>query len=611
MARIASTGDATILKIQKFLGLNENPDGDTTLKNGEMSVMKNFRITQDNHLQIRAGTKTVLNLADALSALGGESIGETNSARLHGVWRGSISGKEHTVVAYAGHIWDVNLFDKTAVSKGTATEDKTSFFGFGNKVYMLNGHEYMCWDGSEETQFKVVEGYIPVIQTATSPAGEGTLLENVNRLTSKRRVKYSPDGTAKEFVLPEQKIAEVIKVEINGEASTAYTANLEDGKVTFNSAPASGTNTVVITYAAKEIARHEVEKMHFSELFNGGTDARVFLYGDGSNEAIYSGIDDSGQPSAEYFPDLYEIAVGESNTPITSLVRHYSRLMAFKPNSAWVIQYGNITLESGLATAAFYVQPVNRQFGNEAMGQVKLLENSPLTLDVGSVYQWRTTDTYISNAENNAKRVSDRVGYTFRNFTLSDVKTFNIKTDHEYWFIYNKKAVILNYANDSWYVYEDLPFDLLLEVENEKYGFCSDGRIVHFSRTYRNDDGAPIDCYAATGAMDFDKSWLTKYSPMVFVAMQPENNARIYVTAESNRRSDYPQKPVAYSLATFDHLDFNHFSFGTNRKPQVKRIKLKVKKATFYKLIFKSNSASATATVIEANINLRFAGNVK
>lgn len=85
-----------------------------------------------------------------------------------------------------------------------------------------------------------------------------------------------------------------------------------------------GTNTVTVTYRKGEGARKEVCAMRFAELYNGSTDTRVFLYGDGSNRTIYSGIDgDSGQPSAEYFPDLYEARVGESNTPITSLVRHY------------------------------------------------------------------------------------------------------------------------------------------------------------------------------------------------------------------------------------------------------------------------------------------------
>jgi hypothetical protein len=58
-------------------------------------------------------------------------------------------------------------------------------------------------------------------------------------------------------------------------------------------------------------------------------------------------------------------------------------------------------------------------------------------------------------------------------------------------------------------------------------------------------------------------------------------------------------------------VDFNHFSFNINRKPQVRRVKMKVKKATFYKLVFKSLSSSATATILETDVQLRYGGNVK
>lgn len=612
MAVITGTRDMQVLKIKKFLGLNENPDGDTVLKNGELSEMRNFRITKDNHLQIRQGYKTVLNLAESLKELTGATSLSEAETRCYGVWRGFVGGVEHTLVAYGGYVWDVTL--RGAKSLGAVTKDETTFFGFDNKVYLLNGHEYLCWDGGAATEFTEVEPYIPLIQTATTPEGAGYLLENVNRLTNKRRVEFSPDGTATEFKLPEKNLGEILSVTLMGEA-VEYTADVAKGTVTLNSAPAVGVNTLEVTYSFGEGTAHEVTGMRYSEFYNGATDGRVFLYGDGSNKTIYSGIRyDTGKPSAEYFPDLFEIAVGEANSPITALVRHFSRMMAFKPNSAWSIQYNNYVLEDDTLAAAFYVQPVNRQFGNEAMGQVKLLENNPLTIDVGSVYQWKSASTgtgYITNTENNAKRISDRVAETLRSFYLPNVRTFNIKNEHEYWFLCENKALILNYANNTWYYYDSIPFSYLVEVENEEYGFCHDGRMVHFSRQYPNDDGEAIDCYAATGSMDFDKGWLLKYSPMLFVAMEPESNARIYVTVETNRRSDYPKKIVSYGWATFNHVDFNHFSFGTNRKPQVKRVKMKVKKAAYYKLIFESNSATATATVIETDIHLRYAGNVK
>lgn len=608
MARINGADETSVLRIKKFLGLNENPDGDTTLKTGEMSSMHNFRITQDNHLQTRPGCKTVVNIKEMLT-----ERGLVTNGKVYGSWYGSVGGRDVLLVSYGGYIVEVLPEAKYAAVRGTAAEAETHFFGFGEKVYLLNGREYLSWDGSYEDKFAPVVGYVPLVQIATTPDGDGTLLENVNRLSSKRRVSFSPDGTAKVFRLPEKNLKEVLSATM-GDTTLTFNANVTEGTVEFDSAPAKGTDTLEVLYDSGKDAYDEVSTMRYSELFNGGTDARVFLYGDGSNKAIYSGTEyTGGQPSAEYFPDLFELSVGESNTPITSLTRHYSRMMVYKTNSAWVVQYGTLGLADDTQTAAFYVQPVNRQFGNDAMGQVKLLENSPISIDRGSVYQWKSNNSsgYIGNGESNAQRVSDRISTSLEEMDLKHAKTINCKYEHEFWILSNGVALILNYANDTWYKYTDLVFDQLVETETERYGICHDGRVVHFSTFYRNDDGEEIDCYAATGAMDFGRTWQLKHSSVLFVAMQPESNARVQVTVETDRRSDYQEKTVAYSIATFSHADFAHFSFGTNRKPQVSRQKMKVKKATYYRLIFKSKSASSTATVIETDIEVRFAGSVK
>lgn len=617
--QVKAGNNSTILSIRKFLGLNENPDGDTTIKVGELAEMRNFRITQDNHLQVRAGAKAVCSLPAALTSAGERVPIKDSNTRLHGIWRGMAGQKEHTLVAWGGYVFDVYAAPEEENTRvrivGEVTRAETSFFGFEEKVYLLNGHEFLSWDGGDNSTFIPVEGYVPLVQNATTPAGEGYLLEPVNRLTGKRRVRFSPDGTAKTFQLPEKNVDELVRVELGGVVQTGWTlASDGSGVVTAASAPAAGTDTLEITYRKGYGAREEVLGMRYAELYNGSTDARVFLYGDGSNRAIYSGVPyNTGKASAEYFPDLYEVAVGEANTPLTALVRHYSRLMAFKSDSAWVIQYGTLSLSDSTETPSFYCQPVNRQFGNEAMGQVQLLENNPLTFDAGGIYQWKGSgySTYITNNENNAKRISDRVARTFKNFDIPSLLTFNLKSEHEFWVMSGNRALILNYANDTWYIYENLAFERIVEACGEKYGVDEAGNVVHVSRAYRGDNGADIDCIAVTGAMDFDRDWLLKYSPMLFVAMQPESNARVQVTVDTNRRSDYPEKTVAYSFATFAHVDFNHFSFGTNRKPQVKRVKMKVKKATFYRVIFKSCSSSSTATVIETDIKLRYSGNVK
>lgn len=611
MAQISASSGTSVLKIKQFLGLNENPDGDTKIRVGELSEMRNFSITQDGHLQIRPGTKSIFDLKEKWDEWASSNEASTDTPVFSGAWYGTVNGKNHLLCAFGGVIFDVDLLLETSTVVGTCTQNKTSFFGFDNKVYLLNGHEYKSWDGSSETSFEDVVGYVPVTVTACTPEGSGTMLENVNRLNGLRRVKYSPDGEATVFQLPEKEVDEIVSV--TG-TEVEHTDDLEKGTLTFSSAIEKGTNTVVVTYRKGDGARNEVTGMKLSELYNGSNDTRVFLYGDGSNKMIYSGIDgDTGLPSADYFPDLYEAAVGESNLPITSLVRHYARLLVFKPGSAWSVQYSTMTLDTGVTTSAFYVLPVNRLLGNDAMGQVKLVENNPLSLDGSSIYQWRSTSTSgnITSSEQNAKRVSDRIASTLKGFDIPSTVTFNSRFNHEFWFLSNGNALILNYVNDTWYYYTNMPFLQMLEIEAKVVGFREDGKIIEISRQYRNDDGLEIDAYAATGSMDFDKDWLLKYSPMIFVAMEPESNARITVTVQSNRRSDYPEKVVAYSFCSFKNADFAHWSFRTNRKPQVDRVKMKVKKATFYKLIFKSFSASATATILETDIQLRYSGNVK
>lgn len=611
MATIANSAAISVMKIKEFLGLNENPDGDTNIKTGELSELRNFKITRDKHLQVRPGTKTIVNLKTTWDAWMEIHVKPTDTPKLCGVWRGKVGENYHTLAAFGGVVFDVNLTTMDVRVVGSCTQDTTSFFGFESKVYLLNGHEYLCWDGGKDSHFEDVEPYVPIVLTASTPLGAGTQLENVNRLTNKRKAQYSPDGTAKDYYLPESDVTAVVSVE---GTSATYTLDAAKGKVTFNTAPASGVNSLTITYTKGESSADEVKGMRYSELFNGATDTRVFLYGDGSNKTIYSGVNSTtGRPDAGYFPDLYEASIGEANTPITAMIRHYSRLLVFKTASAWSMQYEILSLATGGVSSAFYVTPVNRQIGNVAPGQVRLLENNPLTLFEKSVYQWRATSTSgnITADNRNASRVSDRVVSTLAGFDLEKAKTFNYLSENEYWFLYGGTALILNYASDAWYKYTNMPFTEMLDVATKLYGFTEDGKCIHVSREYRNDDGEDIDAYAETGSMDFDKAWLLKYSPMLFVAIQPESGARVSVTVETNRRSDYPEKVVAAGFATFSHVDFRHWSFGTNRKPQVRRVKMKVKKATFYKLAFKSLSASSTATVLETDVQLRYAGNVK
>lgn len=606
MAQITTSASQAIFRVEKWLGLNESPDGDTTLKDGELSVCRNFKITREGHLQIRSGTMTTCDLHAAWEASATES--KASEPEASGLWYGKVGHANHLLGVYGGLIFDIT--GGSAAEVGHCTQAQVHFFGFSNKLYLLNGHEYLVWDGDPESSFMEVTGYIPTITTATPPAGGGVLLENINRLNGLRKQRFSPDGAASTFQLNETELDSVLTV---SGTDIAYTVDAAKGQVKFSSAPVKGVNTIEITYKKGDGARREVLGMRFSELYNGNTDTRVFLYGDGSNRVIYSGITNAGEPSAEYFPDLYELRAGSENTAITSCVRHYSRLLVFKEDSAWSVQYSTLELSTNQTTPAFYVTTVNRQIGNAAPGQACLIENNPVTLDGDTAYEWRSTTSSgnITDSDRNAVRMSDRVRASLRTFHMGSVHMFNHKEQQELYFTYGGQALIYNYGNNTWYRYTDFPAEWMENVDGTVFYLTPGGKLRRFSGEYRNDDEADIDAYAETGSMAFNKEWMRKYASIFYVAIKPESGARVTVTAETNRKSDYAEKIVSASLSNFTNVDFRHFSFGTNRKPQVRRIKLKIKKATFVKLIFKSTSASATATILSVVARLRYTGYVK
>lgn len=595
MAKIVSTAKQGVFTISRWLGVNENPDGDTKLKMGEASESRNWRITKDGHLQIRPGYAPFV-------SLGNEPVLD--------MWHGFVAKVEITAAVCAGKLWVIA--SGAATDKGAVTGSSAHMFGFSEKLYILTGSKYYEYDG---TTLSEVTGYRPMLTTETLPTGGGTSLEQVNKLCGLRRARYSPDGTAKDFHLAETGIVSVDYVKnvttgTNYTVTTDYTVNLTTGTVTFVTVPAKGVDTIEIGWTFGTNYRSQVEAMKFAETYNGATDTRIFIYGDGSNKAFYSGLDFDGKPRADYFPDMNEMAVDSANTPITSMIKHFNALLVFKTDGSFITTYGTVTKTDGAIISAFYVTPLNREIGNAAPGQAVLVRNNPFTLHGRSVYEW-LMNSYAVKDERIVKCKSDRVRETLGNLDLTKSVCYDDEYNTEYYVCQNGKAVVYNYTTDTWSIYTNIPATCFISINGVLYFGTGGGKIMKFSRSYRNDNGTAIDAYWKSGAMDFQKDFLTKYSSETWIAMKPESQARVSVTAQSNRKSVYETKTVASSLITFTHLDFAHFSFATNRQPQVYRERIKLKKFVFMYLIFESVSTAATATILGADVKVRYAGDAK
>ena len=666
MSSIKATANQAVYKIDKFLGLNENPDGDVKLKLGEASVCRNWKVTRDRNLQRRPSFHTKVDLK--------------TGKKVSGLWFGNVNGSEVGLASSGGHMWlfyENGYLEKVKDLGQFETEGRVNFFAFNNIVYILNGEEYYLYDG---TKFGIVKGYRPLIITGRDPTGtDGELLEEVNKLNGMRRVWFSPDGTHNEYLLPEKDLLSIDYVKFNdtgkymnpklytfdryngivtfeatetftgdgettvftiandmvssvtvkvGDTTTSVTFDSTEGTITFATAPADEavitvsevimppaiTDNIEIGYSAPATYRPDVARMTNAELFLGSQDNAVFLYGNGTNKAIYSSIDYNGVPRADYFPDLNEMAVADQNTPITSLIRHYSQLICFKTNSAFSVQYGMINEANGNDQWGFYVKPINKSIGNVALGQVRLVNNSPLTLHGNDLYEWHNTSSYSSNLtvdERQAKVISGRIYDTLGSFNFNECYCYDDNDNQEYYIWYKDKALVYNYAADAWYVYTGREVCSMCNIYNDVLCGTSDGKIMELTTKYFNDDGDAIDSYWESGSIDFGKAYMRKLMTEVWVGIKPQEQSFVTVTVMTNKKPDYTEKNVTGQLATFLNMDFSAFSFSVNRKPQVKKLKIKAKKFAFLKFVLKTKDLHKTATVLLIDPKIRETGFMK
>ena len=310
-----------LLKIRPLGGLREGARGER----GEAAEMVNFTVTGQGLLTLRPGVRA-LELPFGF---------DTRGQVIRGLWAGFLGRGEFLAVAtspageYGANGDYIQVFRRKEEGFAAAAllprpfGAKTAwvqFFTFCGELYALSDQGYLrISDGGISTvdtpgfRAQAVEAYVPLVVTGASPAGGGTALEQVNRLTNRRRISYSADGSAA-YRLPEEAVG-VAAVQVSGESlDSPGSFDAESRIYTFRTPPAAGTDNVEITYLAASSDRARVLGMRCSETYNGDTDTRLFLYGDGSNTCIYSGVTRSGwtEPTP---PSPGFCATGEASWP--------------------------------------------------------------------------------------------------------------------------------------------------------------------------------------------------------------------------------------------------------------------------------------------------------
>ena len=577
-----------VAQINRFLGINE--DVDTQLQLGEASSMVNYRVTQNYKLkQVEGYEKIVTSIA---------------AKDIQGQWYGKIGATYFHLVACNGHLH--KIIAGTPTDLGTLADAPTFMFQNQSKVYIMDGTNYKSFDG---TTLADVTGYVPTVMTSTTPAGDGTALEDINLLTGQKIQKFNADGAAAIYQLMETAVDSIDEVKYNGVVQTLtthYTVNLTNGTVTpvTPASWATGENNVVIKWT-KASAANRAEVTGCRRAVNFGT--RIHIWGNTTykNRRWHGGLVNA-ITSAEYFPATQVTNIGPDEMGISDIVTQYDRqVILMDGGRAYYSYYQNVD-----DVIAFPVFELNETTGNQAFGQAQVLDNFPISIQDG-VYRWTSTGV---RDERNAAHISQRVQKTLDTFTLSAVQTYDWERMRELWIAHGKDVVIYNYQADVWYKLAlNDTIKTMIVIDGDMYFGTANGEIMKFDSATFQFNGVAISAEWVSGYFDWGAEWRRKFVNYIYITMEPAPKANLDVYWITDR--DDAEKQTSYSIGyntfVYSQANYGTWTYNTNYSPRPKRVRTKAKKFAYYKLILRNSKNLNTSSVLGITFEARVGGDVK
>ncbi len=476
-----------ILSTGGFDGLDQRAGCSTGIQ--KLPHLVNFRVDESGALEKRNGYGVV----DVIEQ------GQEISA----VYRGVIDGKEITLAACNGGMYALGKDDARFKFIGQTQFTPCTFFEFGDKVYCLGGDLFRCYGDRVER----VEGYAPLVVTACTPAGKGTVYEQPNMLSEKRRVRYNADGISISYSLPEKNVTEIISAKVNGEEvpKEDYVLITENGVVEFNSVPPEGINNVEICYGTQ--INYGIKSIITGCRYAVVFESRLFLFGNPYYpDRIYHSELADGIPSVEYFT---EFGYHATEKEVTALIPCYNRLLIFFKDSA-CFTYAELKTDTlGNAFTSFPVYELHSSKGCTVKGLGCSFDNTPVTLCRDGLNKW--VSTAIAD-ERSAENFSHKAFKFLKEAALTPDKMyiFNRKSLSELWLCSKIGTLIYNYKSDCFYIYDLNDIRSIHEDGRELWLGMADGRVCIFSEDCYLDGDTPIKAEFETPFCSFGSPYELK-----------------------------------------------------------------------------------------------------
>lgn len=506
-------------------------------------------------------------------------------------------------------------------------DDYSTSFYMANKLYILTGAQYLVYDGSSVKNVSD-DAYTPTTSYGMKPTGSGTAYEKVNLLSPWRYNKFTGDGESKVYQLDVKDLddGKTVTVKVGGTtlASSKFSVNYSEGKITFTTAPAKPTNgldNVEIKFCKTSKLKDSTEKAESLILncticttYGVSTEDRVFVTGNPKHPATeyYSGL---GDPS--YFPDINFVEVGSADWPILNYLKFQGDLVIVKEHNAqeYTVWHQSGELLSGVA--AFPLRPGVAGIGAVAKRGAQQLLDDAMFLTPRGVFA-RVNSVALAKVEQGVKCRSNRINRDI--LSRTDLKDA-VSVVWDGYFILCFPATGECFVADSnqpqsnggyeWYYWKNIPARVFAQETGVLWFGTSDGRLCRLNNDVTdkegniqmdayNDDGQSIEWVWATKMDDFGNIGmfknLTKRGCVIQFKTAVQSSCDIYLRTEK----DFGVKKRSESLRQldFEQLDFEKWTFNTLPN-NIRSLKSKVKKFQQLQVILRGKELDEAFGVLE------------
>lgn len=497
-------------------------------------------------------------------------------------------------------------------------ENRGSWFRYGDALYYKNkgGYFKIEYTGSG---FKAggVPTYSPIILINTEPTtAAGDQYQPENRLNPQKTVWYSTVSGVKEYHLPVQNVDSIDKVVVDDVATTAYTADLAKGIVTFNTEPTHHNpvrvNTVRITYTkANEDAYNSIMDCQYAAAYGGGQNVCVVMGGCEAQPNAYFWNGNHAVMDPGYFPITQYNLAGAAAEKITGFGKQQNMLVIFKERSVGRAAMSTTEMASGRVLITMDYTAINDRIGCDLPGIIQLVQNN---LVFANTQQGVHILKDSSSAyENNIESISRKVDNSLLKLLRSAGEVTSFDDGARYWLVaggevYAWDYSLSGYSDPSWFYFTNIhAVDFITSDAGDFYHLEKDGNLTVLRRNFMDYGGAIEKVYRfATQYMGGYDRFKNVVSVLFSVRGDTDTAIDIeYVTDYERRKDLTPIRSYSWRLIPrnlrYRALIVSRFATVVRRRPGCRHVR-------HFTMTLSNNEVGVDMSVLSAQIFYNFQG---